>query len=190
MTDARLPEKWLTDRRLARLDDASFRSFAQALMWSVSNRTDGLIEPDDLALIPTFVRGSVPALVASGLWTALGHGWLITDFVSTQTSRSELEVLENARRRERHKKQRQRARAVEKPSGECDVPRDGPGGRSPGTTQEGQDRQGQEGQARTREVTPNGQALLCSTAECPQFEAGIEPWPNLCRPCAEARVES
>lgn len=142
MTDARLPEKWLTDRRLARLDDASFRSFAQALMWSVSNRTDGLIEPDDLALIPTFVRGSVPALVASGLWTALGHGWLITDFVSTQTSRSELEVLENARRRERHKKQRQRARAVEKPSGECDVPRDGPGDVP-------RDHTGRTGQART-----------------------------------------
>ena len=47
MTDARLPEPWLSDRRLSRLSDAHYRSYIQALLFSVSNRTDGVIEPDD-----------------------------------------------------------------------------------------------------------------------------------------------
>ena len=82
MTDARLPERWLADRRLGHLKDDEFRSFVQALLWSVGNRTEGRIEPEDLALIPGFALGAQDALVHSGLFTALsrGRGWQITDF--------------------------------------------------------------------------------------------------------------
>ena len=113
MTDARLPERWLSDRRLSRLSDAHDRSYIQALLFSVSNRTDGVIEPDDLALIPHFAPGAVNAFLAQELWSARQHGWFITDWSTTQTMRSELEVLENARARERRKKQRQRAKAAD-----------------------------------------------------------------------------
>jgi hypothetical protein len=137
MTDARLPERWLNDRRLLRLSDENFRSFVMALVWSVSNRTDGCIEPEDLALIPTFVVGASDALVKAGLWTRLDYGWRINDFGITQTSRNDLEVLENNRRRDREKKSRQRAaKAAENDSCHDDVPRDIPGGHSRGTSQD------------------------------------------------------
>jgi hypothetical protein len=101
MTDARLPERWLNNRRLLRLSDEDFRSFVMALVWSVSNRTDGRVEPEDLALIPTFTVGAPDALVNAGLWTRLDYGWRIDDFLETQTSKHDLEVLENNRRRDR-----------------------------------------------------------------------------------------
>ncbi len=153
MTDARLPERWLADRRLLRLSDAHHRSFINALMWSVSNRMDGRIDPEDLALIPNFAVGAPKELVAAGLWTGLDHGWRITDFMATQTSSCDLEVLENIRRREREKKARQREKKV---TGDTDddgvvpgtVPGDSTGGTSPGTTQDrtGQARKGRQGQ--------------------------------------------
>jgi len=153
MTDARLPERWLIDRRVIRLSDAHFRSFIQAMLWSVSNRTDGHIDPEDLGLIPNFAAGATKALVAAGLWTALEPGWRITEFITTQTSSRDLEVLENNRRREREKKQRQRAaKAAGDTLDNGAVPGDSEGdsteGCPPGTPQ---DRTGQarKGKART-----------------------------------------
>lgn len=116
MTDARFPERWLNDRRFVRLPDAPFRLYSMALMWSVANRTDGLIEgEDDLDLIRTgWNEKDVEALVREGLWyeSSQGDSWLIVDFEDTQTSRHDLDVLDNARRRERDKKRRQRASRV------------------------------------------------------------------------------
>jgi len=45
-TDARVPDRWLSDRRLQRLSDAHFRAFITSLVWSVSNRTKRVIEPE------------------------------------------------------------------------------------------------------------------------------------------------
>jgi hypothetical protein len=159
MTDARLPERWLSDRRLLRLSDAHFRSFVMALVWSVSNRTDGCIDPEDLALIPTFAVEAPDAFVAAGLWTRLDHGWRITEFIVTQTSKCDLEVLENNRRREREKKARQRAaKAAENGARHSDVPGDVTGGACPGTPQDrtGQARTGS-GQAWMGTALSNGQ---------------------------------
>ena len=150
MTDARFPGRWLTDRRFTRLaqrEPVAYVSYCFALMWAVENRTDGLIEPDDLPMIPNFAPGAVKVLVAAGLWTVISHGWLITDFMLTQTSKSELETLENMRGRERRKQARRRAaKAIEKAAGESDVPGDGTGGLSPPTAQDrtGQDRTGKD----------------------------------------------
>ena len=41
MTDARFPDRWLSDRRLQRLSDGHFRAFITSLAWSVTNRAEG-----------------------------------------------------------------------------------------------------------------------------------------------------
>lgn len=109
MTDARLPERYLMDRRIVRLNDTARSSYFMAVLWSVSNRTDGRIEREDLPLIPTFNTSSAKALVDCGLWIEHGNGWLDVEFAKVQTSKSDLEVLENARRADREKKARMRA---------------------------------------------------------------------------------
>jgi hypothetical protein len=116
MTDARFPERWLLDRRIDGLDDRDFRSFVSALVWSVSNRTDGVITEPDLDRIPHFDRRSVFMLVARALWDATDTGWQITEFEDTQTSRDDLAVLTNARRAKRDAQRRRRARRSEEES--------------------------------------------------------------------------
>lgn len=140
MTDARLPERWLTDRRLLKLSDSAHRTFVTALLWSVANRTDGRLEVDDLDLMPRARQSDVVELVASRLFARDGTQLVLIDFPGTQTSRDELEVLENARRRDRQKKARQRADRATVPG---DSPEGRPSGRVPGTAQ------ARTGQART-----------------------------------------
>ncbi|KZS65598.1 hypothetical protein [Mycobacterium pseudokansasii] len=173
MTDARLPERWLSNRKLIRLSDSHFRSFVTALLWSVSNRTDGRIEREDLALIPNFAVGAPAAFVEAGLWTPMDHGWLISEFVVTQTSRDELEKLDNTRRRAREKKARQRAaKSAEKNAGDSDVPGDSPGDRSPGTTQ------ARPGQARPgQETRGTALALIDGSEPEPEPEPEAGAWP-------------
>jgi hypothetical protein len=139
--DTRFPVEWLLDRRIQQLSDADHRAFVNAFMWSVANRTDGRVACADLALIPG-MSDSAAALVAAGLWAVVDEtGWLITDFESTQTSRAEHEMLERARRKEREKKARQRAKVAQQEPGQNPVQGDSPEGRPrghvPGTTQEG-----------------------------------------------------
>src|SRR4051812_31497744 len=145
MTDARLPERWLNDRRVIRLTDGAFRTFVTSLVWSVANRTDGVIDPDDLDLVHGASRDKVPELVAAGLYEPAGSVHLIVDFAATQTSRDQLLILENVRRQEREKKARQRARKSEE--SEHLSPGMSPGTPSPGTVPGGPHRTGQAGQA-------------------------------------------
>jgi hypothetical protein len=137
MTDARFPERWLNDRRILRLPADDFRLFTFSLTWTVANRTDGRIYDDDLALIPGGDAGRPDRLVKAGLWERIADYWLITDFADTQTSRADLEVLDNARRRERAKKRRQRA-------SRGTVPGDVPGDISGDSTRTGQARTGKD----------------------------------------------
>lgn len=151
MTDARMPERYLNDRRVLRLSDGAFRAFVTATIWSVSNRTDGVIEDGDVSLIPHMTPLYPQELVAAGLWDMRPDGgYVIADFATTQTSRDELEVLDNIRRADREKKRRQRH--AKRDAGPLDadpvtgeVPGDGPRDVSPGTAQArtGQARQGQ-----------------------------------------------
>ena len=95
MTNANLPERWLVDRRFGRdrLPDAAYRSYMNALVWSVANRTEGVIEPADLKDIRDFDRAQVKTLISGDLWQPRGpdRGWLIADFATTQTGRDLLE---------------------------------------------------------------------------------------------------
>lgn len=124
MTDARFPERWLTDKRIMRLSPEHFRAFITSLTWSVSNRTDGVIEPDDLALIPHFATGSAQALVDAGLWGAREHGWRIWDYENTQTTRERLAQLEEARTKDRERQARHRAAKAGKRADDTTVTRD------------------------------------------------------------------
>ena len=173
-----------------------------------ANRTDGMIERDDLGLIPRFAPGAPEAFVAAGLWAAVDTGWLILDYQTTQTSRSELETLEKMLSRDRVKKARKRA---EKAAGTSDVPGDVPPDGPPVLHRQGQDRQGQdrkvvrEGDQKQAEEPPttdrdernNGAvfepypeaSVLCSNAGCDRVCADIEPWPELCELCAQADAE-
>lgn len=117
-----------------RLSPPAFRTFVLALTYSVSNRTDGYVDREDLG----FCGGSeqhAPELVSAALWKPEGNGWCAVEYLATQTSRAEFEVLENLRRRERLKKQQQRLNRSGKQPDEPDegtvpgdIPRDADGG--------------------------------------------------------------
>jgi hypothetical protein len=110
VTDARFPDRWLTDRRLLRLHDDAFRLFIVVLVWSVANKTDGVIYDDDLLLIPRVNAGCADHLVKAGLWVRKADYWVITVFADTQTSRGELDALAARRLADRQRKARERLR--------------------------------------------------------------------------------
>jgi hypothetical protein len=89
-------------------------------MWSVSNHTDGEIEPEDLSLIPGFSTGSEDELVASRLWIEIDHGWRVVDFADTQTSSAEHEALSKARLSNRQRQARWRAKKASSDSANAD----------------------------------------------------------------------
>src|SRR3954452_6765581 len=181
MTDARLPERWLNDRRIVRLTDGAFRTFTTSLLSSVANRTDGVIDTDDLDLVHGASSRHVPELVTAGLYAPHGSVHLIADFAATPTSRDELLLLENNRRQQREKKARQRARKAETAS-----PGTSPGTGSPGTAprdnagQDRQDRQDRQALVGPQDVqSPGSRARTRTTIDC--------DWPEVTPPGAGLR---
>ena len=126
MTDARIPERYLNDRRLLRLSDSDFRSYIMSLVWSVSNRTEGNLFPDDLPLIAGFADGSEVGIEMSGLWVRSGQGWAIEKFELEQTTVEDLEAAERRRINDRERKRKQRVREKSRPDSDVrpDVTRD------------------------------------------------------------------
>jgi hypothetical protein len=113
MTDARLPERWLSDARLQRVSPEAFRAFANSLMWAVSNRTDGHVPVWALALIPHIDEQCARELTAAGLWA--GHardGWVVLSFEETQTTAADLAGLADGRRKQRDRQRRHRAHSA------------------------------------------------------------------------------
>jgi hypothetical protein len=134
MTDARFPERWLSDRRIMRLTPPAFRTFVLALAWSAGNRTDGAVSRDDLPMIPAAMAGHASELVRAGLWHVTRDGWQIDGFDLTQTTREQLEHLDRARVLARDRKRRQRARQANVTR---DVPADNTGQARPGQASRG-----------------------------------------------------
>lgn len=97
------------DRRIQRLNAEHYRAYSMALMYSVSNRTDGRLTADDLDAVPHFKAESIDALIAADLWEAFEGGWIISDYLTTQTSRAQLESAEHARVKDAERKARDRA---------------------------------------------------------------------------------
>ncbi len=171
MTDARYPERWLHDRRITRLSDRAHRAFVVLLAYGVANRTDGVVLLADLRDLPRYVEDEVPQLIGAGLMEPLadGTGYVVVEFVDTQSSRAELEAADAARVAARKKKAGQRAAAKErqpaspavpgdvaaKPAA-CAVPGDVPGDHT-GKARQGKARQGSRN-GTTTEVQPEAQA--------------------------------
>lgn len=108
MTDARLPESLLMDRNVNSLPAEAWRSYTHSLMWSVSNRTDGIILTGELGMIPMFRAGDENILEKAGLWTRLDHVWKINRFELEQTTRAQLEANERTRLLDRERQRRSR----------------------------------------------------------------------------------
>jgi len=173
MTDARFPERWLSDKRILRLNAEHFRSFLMSLTWSVSNRTDGIIEPEDLALIPHFAKGSAQAFIDAGLWAPQGHGWSICDFENTQTTAQQLDHLFTARAKGRERQARHRAKQSDDTRVTRDVTRDIPRDITGDVTHDvthndtGKARQGKDRHLRDATTDVNKSCQHCGT-ELPQ----------------------
>lgn len=160
MTDAHLPERWLNDRRFRsrRLSDAGYRSYMNALIWSVANRTEGVIDRGDLEDIPDFNPAVVPELMGDDLWEPLGVGdrWLISDFETTQTGRDLLASAEKRRAWDRRRKARDRKDRLAAQLADDDDSGGSSGGRSPVERyRPGQDRTGQDPKAPKGPQGPN-----------------------------------
>lgn len=132
MTDARLPERLLNDRRFLRLSPHGMQLWVMGLLWSVANRTDGVLDADDLAMIPRVDQERAVELEKLNLWERDGDRWLILDFNDTQTPRAQLEGLEHRRRQDRERASRYRENRKRRDSSRDDK----------GQDRQGQDRQG------------------------------------------------
>lgn len=109
MTDARFPDYWMQDARIQGLSGDHFRAFMHTLAWSAHNRTDGHIRAENLALIHRLDDGAVSAFVAAGLCAEVDDGWLIIDYLATQTTRAQFEANERTRAKDRERKAKERA---------------------------------------------------------------------------------
>lgn len=143
MTDARFPERWLNDRRLMRLAPVDFKSYVVSLAYAVANRTDGRLDLADLEACPGFTLDSIPRLVSAAVWVERDAGvWGITEYLTTQTTRAQLDAAQRARESGRARVARYRARHAESDmsAGSEPVTRDVTGE----STRTGQDRPGQD----------------------------------------------
>lgn len=177
MTDARFPDRWLHDRRMNRLSDGHFRSYVLSLIYAVSNRTDGVVEPEDLATIPKFAAGAVKALVENELWQPREKGWLITDFESTQSSREALEAAEQARNHARAKDRARKAKSRAEAKSEPDSPQDvRPDVRVEVQPESGPETQARKGQARRGKDKGDHQSALPMAAGDEWHGVGESPF--------------
>ncbi|WP_460802485.1 hypothetical protein [Microbacterium sp. GXF6406] len=111
MTDARLPSRWMADRRFARLAPEHFVSYTWALMYAVESGTDGRLEQGDLEVILRYRGDSTEVLIAAGLFGRDDDGALqILDYPSTQSTAAEVKAADDRRVKERLRKREQRGR--------------------------------------------------------------------------------
>jgi hypothetical protein len=212
VTNANLPERWLNDLRFRRdqLSDAAYRGYMNALMWSVANRTDGVIRPQDLKYIPDFDHGVIRGLVNDDLWQPRGpnRGWLIADFATTQTSRDLVEKYEREKALDRARKARKAKEAAAEKlaklaalnTGAELCEQDFSGGNSAGSfpaespsTEQTKLRPGHEGRGTARSDGEKNSAELDLCWDCrvqPPLGARAKGFEDaaLCRDCNEARI--
>ncbi|RZT87526.1 hypothetical protein EV383_4451 [Pseudonocardia sediminis] len=120
MTDARFPDRWLTNRQILGLPADAFRLFVIANAWAVSNRTDGRIDLTDLSMMPDPAHDSDRSLlVETGLWEADTRGYVIAGFANVQTTAAQLAAAEQKLAADRLRK------AKSKPT-RSDVPPEAP----------------------------------------------------------------
>lgn len=90
-------------RKVAPLDDATYRLWSEAIEWCSRSKTDGRIAADELGEIKRGTRPRAAKLVARGLWHAAGtrcdspkcapsgpDGWVIHDYLDYNPSRAKV----------------------------------------------------------------------------------------------------
>lgn len=174
--DSRYPTHYLTDRRVERLTDRQHRLLVTATAWSVSNRTDGVIEREDLtsAVFLRFDLDDIGALVTAGLWEDTPTGWRIADYQRTQTSAAQMEAAMEARResdRARsarlYAKKRAAKTAPEEPTPDSNSRESHV--RNVGKARRGEERQGEA----SSEVSSEQTRPTLATAPTPVLQAGV-----------------
>ncbi|WP_460511047.1 hypothetical protein [Frigoribacterium salinisoli] len=103
---------------MLKLTDAEFRSLVMIELWAVSNRTDGLLERDDVDLVPRTDPACLDALVRHGLLEPHDRGWRVVGWEDEQTSSDQIARAQRARKVAAEKKARQRARRRAEEAGE------------------------------------------------------------------------
>lgn len=122
VTDARFPDRWLTNRQVLGLTADAFRLFVIGNAWAVSNRTDGRLDATDLAMMPDPAHEHDRAqLTGAGLWNRTADGYEIAGFATVQTTAAQLDALEQKRAQDRERQARHRTSKRESPR---DVTRD------------------------------------------------------------------
>jgi hypothetical protein len=112
VVDARIPEQDIRDRAIARLSTQARHDYWSLTVLSVSMRTDGVIEPPDLRMLPWAIAAeSIAELERAGLIEQTPGRVILLRFAATQTKASELDRLAAVREHERVRKARSRAKA-------------------------------------------------------------------------------
>lgn len=169
MTDARFPERWLNDRRYMTLAPEQFRAFVLTMTWSVANKTNGVVTPIDLELMPWLGNGMVDLLVKRTVLSVHPDGWFIDEFLTTQTTRQQLEAAKHARELTKLRVRNHR----DKHADETDVTRYVTEDVTHDSTRTGQDRPGQDEVPPRFEVSATSSSLIPSSPAPLQFRCQV-----------------
>ena len=111
VTNANLPDRWLTDPVYRQLSPVAWSLFTLGLIWSMRQESDGMIPAGALPMITppsTTRRGvekGVEELLVAGLWSRDGDGWQVEDWGKSQTTSAQ---MRRTRERWRDKKRETR----------------------------------------------------------------------------------
>jgi hypothetical protein len=115
MPDARFKSEWLFRSTWVRLMSFEKLSFHAALAWCVAEGNDGVINHDDLDLIPDFDKDAIPVLVTFKHLKETRTGWQMVPFGKPwHHSQSTAKQVENYRAGNRIRSARARAKKAGK----------------------------------------------------------------------------
>lgn len=173
MTDTRLAESFLTHPTIDGLSDAAHRVYTNGLVYAVAGSTDGRLPQRALRLLHPdgTTKTVVKELVNAGLWTAVGDGFEVRNFLRYQSSAEQVKQAAEARQQQRAADAERKRRQRHKDRVSADVTPDvTPDIRTGSTGRQGQE--GQEGSKTGDEsnwptVTEPGTASLCEGCGLP-----------------------
>lgn len=159
-----MPSRWLHDRSMEDLSDKAFRVFANSLMLSNEQGTDGDLLTRDLRLLhPEGVDvATASELVAAGKWESTVTGYVVRDWSVTQSLAADVE-----RKRELGRERQRKRRNAENTGDSEGVTRDV----TQDVTRErslGQDRTGSSGSE--LKLVPTGKSQTEMAADWDSFE--------------------
>jgi hypothetical protein len=125
MVDTRLPEHWSRRLQMLELSDPAWRLLTNALMWSNSQGTDGVIPSKALHLCHSHWQQHVIELIEQGLWEEISDGYRCVGDWEVEWGQSSAAYVADLRETARLRQQRKRSREKQEDVTR-DVPRDVP----------------------------------------------------------------